>query len=260
MRTTQRKVTTTEIPPESEHQKRTHDHHKMVIPGRLGVKGGGTGCGGKGAVYDKYRFPQIAGALARDYGFTYEQLGNVFGVKTKTVASWVAIYPEFKKAVVDGRDAFDGEKVENALLKRAMGYEFTEVRKTRVRVKARDSEGKVVMVPAVETVTTTKEIPPDPKSAIFWLSNRMKERWQLQVNVNAKVGGSVQHNHNHTGVVASAQLENLNKDQLLALRDMISAQKGDIIELAENEDQGQIEHILDTIGMGEDDDYADFTE
>ncbi len=226
----------------------------------------GIGAGpGRPNVYDNARFPQIAGALSRDYGFTAEQLGAVFGVSNRTINHWMQEHKDFKDAVKKGRDSYDSINVENALLKRAMGYQFTEVSTQRIRITVKDANGIKVKIPATKVITTNKEIPPDTKSAIFWLTNRNPERWRVHLNINTKVGGTVQ--HNHTGVVASAQLENLNKDQLLALRDMISQQHGqEAIEL--NAEQQKLddeiipEHLaglLREIGY-DDSDYADFTE
>ncbi len=55
-------------------------------------------------------------------------------------------------------------KVENALLRRAVGYEYTET-----RVEESDKGSKVIEI--------TKHLPPDTKAAIFWLKNRQPGRW-----------------------------------------------------------------------------------
>jgi transcriptional regulator with XRE-family HTH domain len=189
-------------------------------PTRLKVPSGGKV--GMPQIYDPARFPHIAGKLCADYGFTHEQLAKVFGVSKPTINDWMSDRPEFKAAVIAGRDQFDSEVVEKALLKRALGYKFTETTTSKVYVNGKDAAGLDVKVPAKKTVITTKEVPPDPKSCLFWLTNRNKERWALVTNVNAKVEGKIE--HNHSGTVVTAQLENLNKEQLLALRDMVALQ------------------------------------
>jgi len=55
-------------------------------------------------------------------------------------------------------------RVENALLKRALGYEYTET-----RYEETDKGEKRVEV--------TKHVPPDPRAAIFWLKNRRPDKW-----------------------------------------------------------------------------------
>lgn len=57
-------------------------------------------------------------------------------------------------------------KVENALLKRALGYTYTEVKK----------EGTVNGTAKV--TVTEKTMPPDVAAIIFWLKNRKPEVWR----------------------------------------------------------------------------------
>ncbi len=58
----------------------------------------------------------------------------------------------------------EGIQVERALLKRALGYDYVET-----RTEESDKGFK--------RIETTKHIPPDTKALIFWLKNRMPERW-----------------------------------------------------------------------------------
>ena len=244
------------IEPPTKQERRKHS---------LPIGGAGSnpiGKRGRPLIYDAKRFPHIAKILSRNYGCTHDQLADIFGVPYKTFIAWVYDYPEMRSAITEGRDTFDSINVENALLKRAMGYQFTERTYKRIRVKGKDMEGHVVHIPATEITETIKELPPDPKSAMFWLANRNSDRWKLQVNV--KNEGTIK--HQHSGVVASAQLENLNKDQLLALREMIAVQgegKAPIEITGQQVDDEvvplQLEHILNELGFdGSDDDYSNF--
>lgn len=56
--------------------------------------------------------------------------------------------------------------MENALFKSAVGYEYTEITK-----ELTDSGMKV-------TKRVTKQIAPNPTSAIFWLKNRKPDEWR----------------------------------------------------------------------------------
>lgn len=190
-----------------------------------GIRPPSNGKCGMPQIYDAVRFPHIANRLCAEYGFTAEQLAKVFGVATRTVNDWVQIHPEFKQAVATGKDEFDGTKVENALLKRALGYEFKEETKTKIWVNSKDLDGKTVKLPGIKTVTTTKELPPDPKSCMFWLVNRQRDRWKLESTVTAK--GQIEHKHSGTAIAVTADLDKLDDKQLLALRDMVSAQQGE---------------------------------
>lgn len=64
------------------------------------------------------------------------------------------------------------DNVEAALYKRACGFEYVETR----REQKLDRAGNVV-----ELVTTTnKVVPPDPTSAMFWLTNRQPGKWSYK--------------------------------------------------------------------------------
>lgn len=65
------------------------------------------------------------------------------------------------------RDDRANRQVEEALLKRAVGYEYTEDTYER-----RSGEGEMVLVKQVR-----KHQPPDPKTAMWWLEKREPFRW-----------------------------------------------------------------------------------
>ena len=72
-------------------------------------------------------------------------------------------------SVIDTR----AEVVEDALFKRAVGYQYVE---TRVEDTTK-SKG---------VITTTKEIAPDVAACIFFLSNRRPKRWRNRQEVEHK--------------------------------------------------------------------------
>ena len=80
------------------------------------------------------------------------------------------LYELFEKAKEEPDDA-----VENALFKRACGYTWTEV----IVEERRDSEGKLI---DTKTKTRTVEVPPDPTTAMFWLTNRRRDKWKYRKN------------------------------------------------------------------------------
>lgn len=107
-------------------------------------------------------------------GYTIEDIANKIGVEKKTIYDWRTQYPEIDEALAKGREIVD-YKVENALLKSALGYQKKEVKITTTM-----RYGKVV-----ETVkeTTESEQPPNVNAIQTWLYNRCKEKWR---NMNAK--------------------------------------------------------------------------
>ena len=100
---------------------------------------------------------------ARD-GLTDEQIAENIGISVRTLYRWESKYSQICHALKKGKSVVDRE-IENALFKRANGYEFTEI---RTKKKA----GVVV-----EETIITKHIPGDVTAQIFWLKNRKPEYW-----------------------------------------------------------------------------------
>lgn len=96
-------------------------------------------------------------------GLTLDQIADVMGVTTNTIASWKKKFPEFAEQLDRGRTRANAE-VAHALYKRATGYTY---------------EQEVVnFYQGVATKTTiTKVVPPDPWSAVKFLAMRQPELW-----------------------------------------------------------------------------------
>lgn len=101
---------------------------------------------------------------ARD-GLTDEQLAEKMEISPSTLYEWKVKYPEISEALKKGKEIVDIQ-VENALLKRALGYEYMEE-----RVEISDKDGRKV-------IQTTKTVPPDTTAQIFWLKNRRPDKWR----------------------------------------------------------------------------------
>ena len=83
------------------------------------------------------------------------------GINAATLYDWKNKYTEISEALKKGKEVVD-RLVENALLKRALGYSYTEI----------TYEG------GVETKRVVKEVVPDTTAQIFWLKNRKPEDWR----------------------------------------------------------------------------------
>lgn len=139
--------------------------------------------GGRPSKYEtewKDRLVVIEG-WARD-GLTDEQIAKNIGISTSTLYEWKKKYSEFSEALKRGKEVVDRE-VENALLKRALGYEYEEI--TKERVLKKDEKGDPMVdsqgFPIYELVTTkvvTKQVVPDTTAQIFWLKNRKPHEWR----------------------------------------------------------------------------------
>ena len=109
-------------------------------------------------------------------GYTMQDIANRIGIKPNTLANWRDKYPELQTAMSNGRELTD-YKVENALLKSALGYSTREVKVTTTM-----RYGKVV-----ETIKETldKEIAPNVSAIQMWLYNRNKNKWKNMNNAKS---------------------------------------------------------------------------
>lgn len=107
---------------------------------------------------------------ARD-GLSNEQIAHNIGINKDTLYEWQKRFSDFSDALKKGKEVVDRE-VENALLKRAMGYEYDEV--TQEPVEDKDT-GEVQMR---VTKRVTKQIAPDVTAQIFWLKNRKPDEFR----------------------------------------------------------------------------------
>ena len=97
---------------------------------------------------------------ARD-GLTDEQIAKNIGINRDTLYRWKKAYPDFSDALKRGKEVVD-RQVENALLKRALGYTYDEV----------------TFEDGVEVKRVRKQVVPDTTAQIFWLKNRKPEDWR----------------------------------------------------------------------------------
>ena len=109
-------------------------------------------------------------------GLTCEQMANNLGVSLTTFYKYQALETEFANAIKKGKEVVDFE-VENALLKRALGYSYVEVKE--------EIEYGVV----TKRTKTVKQVPPDVGAAAFWLKNRKPTEWRDRKEIGAELQG-----------------------------------------------------------------------
>lgn len=107
---------------------------------------------------------------ARD-GLTDEQIAHNIGINVATLYVWEKKYGEISEALKRGKEVID-RQVENALLKRALGYKYKET--TRELVTNKETGFSELVV----TKVVEKEVVPDTTAQIFWLKNRKPEEWR----------------------------------------------------------------------------------
>ena len=106
---------------------------------------------------------------ARD-GCTDEQIAKKLGVAYSTFREYIALYPALSAFLKKGKEVIDFE-VENALLKRALGYDYCE---EKVEIE-QNAGGRTISKKVVQTV---KQVAPDVGAAAFWLKNRRPDKWR----------------------------------------------------------------------------------
>lgn len=118
---------------------------------------------------------------ARD-GLTDEQIAHNMGINTKTLWEWRNKYDPLSNAIKRGKEPVDIE-VENALLKRALGYEYDEITEEveRIPYGKPDEDGEQKVIERVKTKTKHVVVAPDVTAQIFWLKNRKPKQWRDRV-------------------------------------------------------------------------------
>ena len=101
---------------------------------------------------------------ARD-GLSEAQIAHNMGIARSTLVEWKKNIPAISDTINKGKEVVD-RMVENALLKRALGYSYEE---TRVEIMPDGTK---------KGIQTTKQVIPDVKAIEFWLRNRKPDVWR----------------------------------------------------------------------------------
>ena len=108
-------------------------------------------------------------------GLSDEQIATNMGINKATLYRWKDKYCNICDSLKRGKEVID-RQVENALLKRALGYNFEEVtHEPEYLIDPITGNRKRVMQP---TKVVTKQVAPDTTAQIFWLKNRKPTEWR----------------------------------------------------------------------------------
>lgn len=94
-------------------------------------------------------------------GLTDEQISYNMGVGYSTFRAWKSKIRGFSSSFKKGKEVVD-RQVENALLKRALGYTYDEI----------------TFKDDIEVKRVRKQVVPDTTAQIFWLKNRKPNDWR----------------------------------------------------------------------------------
>lgn len=138
-------------------------------------------------IYDPTRHPLLARALARD-GLVDKEIARALGIGVRTFHEWKKAHPELVEALREGKDEVD-VKVENSLLRRALGFDYEETE----AIVQRFPEGKdgTMKEKVTRVKKTKKHIAPDVVACIFWLKNRRPDIWRDRHEIGGPGGGAI---------------------------------------------------------------------
>lgn len=117
-------------------------------------------------------------ALVRGWcrrGLTQEQIAENLGISVQSFNNYLKRYEEFAEAVEEGAAECEIH-IENALVKRALGYSYKEV--TRERKLVVDPETGEQEYKLVVTKSVTKHVVPDVGAQQYYLEHRAPKRWE----------------------------------------------------------------------------------
>jgi len=136
---------------------------------------------------------------------------------------WHHKHEPFSLARKTGKDYFNTGRVEkHGLLKRALGYQFTEETRELMPVY---KDGEITGYEMMLTKTVTKDVAPDPTSIFFYLQNRAKQDYQpvgkiVNINKETHIKGEVTHQHKQEEI--KDNLSELSVDELRIFENVVS--------------------------------------
>jgi len=137
----------------------------------------------------KYKdtFPILAEKYALE-GMIDEEIAKKLGISIGTFYEYRNKYPEFSESIDKGKIPTD-DKVEDALLKRCLGFEYEETQVEYIPGKA-EAEGEEPgpAIP-VNIKRTKKTVLGSVRAEEFWLQNRRPEKWRNLKDV--KISGTI---------------------------------------------------------------------
>lgn len=136
------------------------------------------------AKYIEKDFPLMAQDYARQ-GLNDKQIAAKLGISISTYYQYQVDHSDFSDAIKKGKSPVD-VMVENAFLKRALGFEYEEIHteyRLKDKKKAAKKKGEKEKEEEPKAVPTIikkikKFIPPDVAAGFIWMKNRRSHLWK----------------------------------------------------------------------------------
>jgi hypothetical protein len=129
--------------------------------------------------YETHVLPNLDKITAwAEAGATIKEIAGKLKIAYSTLRKYVDLGQDGDERYMALSEAFTracevaDDKVEAALFKRACGYQYEEV----TTEEKLDRDGNVRTL----TKKVVRDIPPDPTSAMFWLTNRQPGKWSYK--------------------------------------------------------------------------------
>ncbi len=135
---------------------------------------------GRPVVYEEEAHCPRAHKLAL-LGLTEAEIAMQFGVSEPTILDWKKKYPNFSRALNDGKTPFDAE-VAYSMGQRAVGFEHPAV-KIFMPQGSVDKDGN----PAPVYAPYMEYHPPDVNAGFRWLYNRQRHLWKDRQHVDTSL-------------------------------------------------------------------------
>lgn len=108
-------------------------------------------------------------------GLSSKQIASNIGISRSTLYEWKKKYKDISDTLESGKEII--EEVENALLKKALGYRYKEEQAIKLKEVYYDDKGNKCQKETVTIISVEKEIQPDTTAIKFWLVNKAKNQW-----------------------------------------------------------------------------------
>lgn len=113
-------------------------------------------------------------------GLTNEQIAKKMNINVCTIYDWCNRFPNFADIFKKTKEVVDYE-VENALLKKALGFRETVKKAFKCKKVWYDENGKRCEEEFIKQGEEDLYVPPETTAIIYWLNNRMKDKWTNKV-------------------------------------------------------------------------------